>query len=132
MKGQHATPPRKGGRSGSRLSDAEKVRRATRRLARLTEQAASATDAGGAPGGTGPDDPYEEWLVGLSELAHAEGRRFLDDCIPGDRDAFQRYLEHRASWIRRYPLRDAPLHEKVVEQEEGTRLLEAVRWRWRR
>ena len=69
--------------------------------------------------------------TGSRRWAQQEGRRFLEQLIRGERDAFRRYVENLAEWIRRYPLRNAPLDEKIREQEEGTHLLAAVKWRWR-
>jgi hypothetical protein len=107
-----------------RLSDAEKQRRGTFQPSRAWDTTPSVPD----------DDPedYLSWLEGLTPLAQAEGGFYLEQLIPGDRDAFRAYVEHRAEWIRRYPLRDAPIHEKIRDNEEGTHLLEAVKGRWRR
>jgi hypothetical protein len=104
-----------------RLSDEEKWRRGTLQPCRVRVEEPLALD----------EEGFDAWLEGLSPLAQAEGRRFLLDAIPGCREAFRAYLEHEAAWIRAYPLRNAPMDEKIREHAAGVRLLEAVKWRWR-
>jgi hypothetical protein len=105
-----------------RLSDEEKRRRGTLQPCRVRDTPASA--------GCEPQD-YYSWLEGLSALAQQEGRRFLEHGIPGNREAFRVYLEHLADGERRYPLRNAPMDEKIRQSERGIKLLDAARVRWR-
>jgi hypothetical protein len=133
MKGQHSATPRRNGRHAPRLSDTQKWKRAALRLDRLAEQMASVTDEGTEPGGMDPDDDPVAWLDALSPLARAEGLHELEaGLMPGDRDAWQAFLEHRADWIRKYPLRNCyDLAEKERHHSKGVILLEAVKYRWR-
>jgi hypothetical protein len=118
--GKAAMGMRKPGRK--RLPVETLKRRGTYQPVRHAERAGS---------GLGVAEDYSSWLEGLSPLAQREGRHFLEHSIPGSRDAFCVYLEHLADCERRYPLRNAPMDEKIRDFEIGRTLLEAVKWRRR-
>jgi hypothetical protein len=70
-------------------------------------------------------------LRGLSPVAQREGRRYLEQCIPGDRHAFRVYLEAFAALEQLPRTRETPPEVLGAACDHAARLLEAVRGRWR-
>lgn len=79
-----------------------------------------------------PDpESFYPWLEGLSPAAQWEGRRFLEQCIPGDCEVFREYLEALAAFHRLPRTRETPIDVLGDAHARCCNLLTLVKWRWR-